>query len=299
MSPCPRCGASLQPARVGPVMLDGCDSCGGLWFDHEELTQLARAGGELLAAAEVTFEPSVGPAGGARGAMSCPRCSAALCPFEFRHTPGVTLDACPRCRGIWVDDQELAAIARRTAPTAAAASPQNVRERARRGVGFLLRLNCPNCGEANPADALVCWACGGVLQRRGGLLCPRCDGSLALTYADSTGLDVGTNLCLEHCGGCGGVWVGQAALSVLVDLPASWLQSWQDRLGGAPRGGAVHQERLLCPVCQVILDERAYAPDTAVYVDRCRRCRGTWLDTGELVLVRQVSIQQDVWGYSS
>jgi len=281
-------------------MLDGCDSCGGLWFDQDELAQLGRAGGDVLATAEVTFEPSLAPAGGVRGAMSCPRCSVALFPFEFRHTPGVTLDACPKCRGIWVDDQELAAIGRRTTPSAASAASPTVRETARRGAGFLLRVTCPSCQEDNPSDALVCWACGGVLQRRGGLLCPRCDGSLALTYPDTTGLDVGTNLCLEHCGGCGGVWADRASLTLLMDLPVSWLASWQDRLSGLGRSaGIAHHERLLCPVCQVILDERAYSPDAAVYVDRCRRCRGTWLDTGELVLVRQVSIEQDVWGHSS
>ena len=54
-------------------------------------------------------------------------------------------------------------------------------------------------------------------------------------------------------------------------------------------------EFLLCPLCQISLEERLFGERSDVYVDRCTACRGTWLDRGELVLVKRVSVEQDVW----
>jgi hypothetical protein len=42
------------------------------------------------------------------GAMTCPRCGAALTPRTFS---GVTLDACGSCHGVWLDAGELAMLA--------------------------------------------------------------------------------------------------------------------------------------------------------------------------------------------
>ena len=128
------------------------------------------------------------------------------------------------------------------------------------------------------------------------MLCPRCDSALHATLADATGLNLDTDPHVDHCHGCGGIWIDSGALSLLMDLPVPWLRSWEEKLEAIAAGApTIHEADLLCPVCQVALDERAYAADSSLYLDRCTCCRGTWLDRGELVVVRQISIQQDVW----
>lgn len=298
MSACPRCGSALSEQALGAIVVDGCDACGGLWFDANELGQLASAGQQTVAWAEQVFEPAAleeRPDGGGAG---CPKCGVPLYEFEFRHTPGVKLDACPQCRGIWVDDRELDAIAQRMAgPQQESGGPRPVRQKARQAVAFMQQFPCRRCEEPNPAGSLVCWACGTPLRgRRGAMLCPRCDNCLFCKPADISGLDLDIDAHVDHCEGCGGVWVGLEDLSSLMELSTGWLETWQETLSAMiQRDAPAHEHDILCPVCQVILDERAYGADSGVYVDRCRTCQGTWLDNGELVLIRRVSMQQDVW----
>src|SRR5687768_1689178 len=112
MKACPRCNASLTEAALGGISVDGCRGCGGIWFEHVELTVLARASADRLGELEDRFQPS--PADRKRQArMSCPTCAVELFEFEFKHSPGIRLDACPKCKGIWVDDGELEAIRKR------------------------------------------------------------------------------------------------------------------------------------------------------------------------------------------
>ena len=284
-------------------MVDGCDQCGGVWFDVNELGALAQAGKATIGWAEQLFEPGAEPL--EVDEARCPKCGVALYEFEFKHTPGITLDACPRCRGIWVDDGELEAMAARMPVKQAGETErrgsgdpqaQRLRERTRMAAGVLQQFPCPGCGEQNPTSALACWKCGAALRgRRGAMLCPRCDGPLCCKPADVSDLDVG-EARVDHCEDCGGVWVDLDAFSVLMTLPATFLEQWQAHLLAAARAAAIDRaHRLLCPVCQITLEERIFGEKSGVYVDRCTACQGTWLDRGELVMVKRVSVQQDVW----
>ena len=293
MSTCPRCSSVLREQTVGSLVVDGCDQCGGVWFDVNELGALALGGKQSVGWAEQLFEPPPSDHQVVVEEARCPKCGVPLYEFEFKHTSGVRLNACPRCKGIWVDDRELEAIAQRMPVRQA---PRDTRHRARAAVGLMQRFPCPACEEANPASALVCWKCGAALRgRRGALMCPRCDNCLCEKPADLSNLDVG-DARVDHCEDCGGVWVDVEALASLMTLPATWLEEWQAHLLAASRGRApAHLEHLLCPVCQISLEERLFGEQSNVYVDRCTACRGTWLDRGELVLVKRVSIRQDVW----
>lgn len=301
---CPRCPAPLQQHAFGPVVVDGCDQCGGLWFDPHELAQLAAGGREAVLAAEAVFPPPGLAATPADQAGMCPKCQVALYEFQFPHTPEVTLDACPQCRGIWVDDRELEAIARRLAPTTAPAPPAApgprppLRQRARQVASFIQRVPCPKCGELNYREARSCWACAETLVPRGSKLCPRCDNSLRYLTAEDLMLDPVPHL--EHCAGCGGLWVEHGPLAQLLGLEIRLLQRWQDLLAAEVAGGAGDRKtQIICPSCQLVLSDRPYAEDDSVHVDHCVACRGTWLDNGELTLIKRVSIAKDVWGGSS
>jgi len=276
---------------VGALVVEGCDQCGGVWFDVNELGALAQAGKATVGWAEQLFEASTEPL--EVDEALCPQCGVALYPFEFKHTPGITLDACPRCRGIWVDDRELEALAARMQAKGPAADP---RQRTRTAAAVLQQFPCPACGEQNPTTALGCWKCGAALRgRRGAMLCPRCDGPLCRKPADLSDLDVG-EAQVDHCEDCGGVWVDLDALTMLMTLPATFLEQWQAQLLASARAAAIDRaHKLLCPVCQIPLEEQLFGEKSELYVDRCTACRGTWLDRGELVMVKRVSLQQDVW----
>ena len=165
MMVCPRCGSDLKAEMIGRTQVEGCDSCGGLWFDAMELQRVARGGREAVSDAEEIFEPP--PAGAERqlAEAMCPRCNVELYEFEMRHSAGITLDACPQCKGIWVDDQELEAIAERMKPSVGARSEKpTVRRRARCTLSFMQRVVCHECGEENYGTSLSCWACGTTLH---------------------------------------------------------------------------------------------------------------------------------------
>jgi Zn-finger nucleic acid-binding protein len=277
-----------------------------VWFDANELGALAQTGQAAVGWAEQLFEPGVATEEVKAEGGLCPKCGIALYPFEFKHTPGVKLDGCPECRGIWVDDRELETIAvrmlerqkatERRGPGEPQAQRQGLRRRARSAVGLMQRFPCPACGEENPTSSLICWKCGTALRgKRGALMCPRCDCYLCSKPADLTDLDVG-DARVDHCEDCGGIWLDLDALSVLVTLSMDWLERWQHHLVAACRHThAGHADHLLCPVCQISLEERIFGEQTDLYVDRCTACRGTWLDRGELVLVKRISVEQDVW----
>src|SRR5579871_1123745 len=98
---CPRCNGILTERTFGHETLDGCTCCGGLWFDYQELNALTRDPDTGLMEVERAFQPNLG-ANHTDGAMRCPKCNDALYGFCFPHTPNVALNACPRCKGIWL-----------------------------------------------------------------------------------------------------------------------------------------------------------------------------------------------------
>src|SRR5262245_6555551 len=102
---CPRCGTGLEETEVGALRVDGCNGCGGVWFDNKELGAIAQSQSAELKALEERFLP--GAAVTVAGEMNCPVCEVLLFEFEFKHSPGIKLDACPQCRGIWADEGEL------------------------------------------------------------------------------------------------------------------------------------------------------------------------------------------------
>jgi Zn-finger nucleic acid-binding protein len=272
--------------------VEGCRGCGGIWFEHVELTVLARANAARLGELEERFQPS--PADRKRQTrMSCPTCSVDLFEFEFKHAPGIRLDGCPNCKGIWVDDGELQAIQERllrpaataapAPPSPPPASPGATRQRARQALGIISRVDCPDCREANPAASLLCWACGSNLEGRGNLLCPHCDQPLAGRT------DLGVRY--DACSHCGGLWLDKGELAQLLQHPAEKVEQLEKQLAAAAGDAPVVPEgdaALLCPACAVPIRTRQYAIDTGIYMDRCDQCRGIWVDSGELTRIVKV-----------
>jgi Zn-finger nucleic acid-binding protein len=125
---CPVClGAALESFRPDPkqaLELDTCRRCGGVWSDAGEVPRLRTLRPEAVWQA-VTLRPEAFrmkchechasfdrnqkncPACGWENRLACPSCKAKL---QVMEQGGLRLDACTRCRGVWFDNVELAAV---------------------------------------------------------------------------------------------------------------------------------------------------------------------------------------------
>ena len=101
---CPRCAVALQETRGVESAVQGCDSCGGVWVDHETLGRL----GQNLRDAKV-LASRVAIRGRARvldhREIGCPVCTTTL---HRARVPGtdVDVDYCA-AHGTWLDWGEI------------------------------------------------------------------------------------------------------------------------------------------------------------------------------------------------
>ena len=109
---CPSCDRELTRWTSPSLEVDVCDGgCGGIWFDHYELSKLDEAaeaaGAELL---DVPRDPALQVDLDRR--RLCPKCTDGV--VMMRHFTSVerlvTIDECPECGGVWLDPGELRGI---------------------------------------------------------------------------------------------------------------------------------------------------------------------------------------------
>jgi len=112
---CPRCTKVLEPLVVEGVTVEGCHGCGGAWFDRGELDEVAKHDHTALARIDRAFLPQRGQPPAPYSSMRCPVCLDRLESFEFKSFPGVKMDGCHKCRGVWADHGDLTQIAKRIA----------------------------------------------------------------------------------------------------------------------------------------------------------------------------------------
>jgi Zn-finger nucleic acid-binding protein len=96
---------------VGDVAIDVCrDGCGGIWFDHGELKKLkTRRALTIAELDELTFTPAVSV--DLKPRRHCPKCANSVLMRHFSSpTRAVTVDECPTCAGVWLDNGELQRI---------------------------------------------------------------------------------------------------------------------------------------------------------------------------------------------
>ena len=283
MKRCPRCGLGLNETEVGDVSVDGCIGCGGVWFDGKELSAVAQAGSGNLKSLEKRFWPGVAGVELSEKAL-CPSCGIPLAAFEFPHAPGVKLDGCRECKGIWVDEGELASLRERLGHRVEAPAParEDVRAHARDAIGILAQIECSGCRQMNPAASSNCWACGIRLPGARGVLCPRCDRPLQGAVRFGTRID--------HCGFCGGVWLDGGELTVLLAQPIDSLRRLDEELhANAGFRGRDGHGMLVCPVCRATLEQKPFASAGGALLDSCMYCRGVWADAGEFARIAEAA----------
>jgi len=109
---CPACRKIYLKPQVDPetnLEIDTCPKCYGLWFDAEELSKFFKSSNlkrKFFLPEEVAPAQSVGIVMTTR-ARRCPRCQNTLTEKLFAD---VSVDICPNCQGVWLDDGELQRI---------------------------------------------------------------------------------------------------------------------------------------------------------------------------------------------
>jgi uncharacterized protein len=109
---CPACQHPLSAVRLAGIEVDGCDHCGGVWFDRGEIQQLGSWPAALEAIGQHFSGRTVPQTPAER---CCPDCQRELEPFQFESLRGIELDRCPGCAGVWLDAGEAQEIADRLA----------------------------------------------------------------------------------------------------------------------------------------------------------------------------------------
>ena len=101
---CPKCKSeTLADFKIDDLDVNRCASCDGIWFDAHELTELL---------AEDAKEVALLRRGSLREELDgkkgfCPRDAGELLRVYSAVDKTVIIDACPECRGIWLDGGEF------------------------------------------------------------------------------------------------------------------------------------------------------------------------------------------------
>lgn len=302
--PCPKCGATLAYVSREGQLLEVCTACRGVWFDPGELTLL------------IEVYRKVDDVGGEPSGASCPRCRAGLLEVAFPGT-AVLVDRCPDCQGIWLDGGELEALKTCLRDVVSRADESGEEPAVGRRALVLIadaelaaerRGTCPKCEAGlwylrrDGSTIEQCSACGGMWLDAGELTAAlgvyrRVD-SLHGAPAGATclrdGVELrevefpGTQVKVDVCPECAGVWLDRGELEALRDALGHLVPPERDlneRARELALEAAPPEERG-CPRCAGALTPE---PLRGVKAERCAGCGGTWLDAGLLSICLGVS----------
>ncbi len=107
---CPVCKKPLKQTTSKGVRVDECESCKGIWFDEGELRSARDNADKYLRWLDfVIFEEKPGKYSISDSNRQCIRCGEKLRTLTFMQSK-VVIDACPKCKGIWLDNKEFEKI---------------------------------------------------------------------------------------------------------------------------------------------------------------------------------------------
>jgi len=91
---------------------------------------------------------------------------------------------------------------------------------------------------------------------------------------------------VDRCPSCDGVWLQRRELEAIQDLRE---RDYSESLKGIDsvalsyeRARQSARTQVECPTCHVELHPEEYAYCSQIIIDRCGKCGGVWLDSGEL-----------------
>lgn len=107
--------------------------------------------------------------------------------------------------------------------------------------------------------------------------CPTCKQAMIVLELEQVEVD--------HCAGCGGIWLDGGELELLLENAVEahlLLQSFTS--------ARTPEKKRKCPICHRKMDKinAGHAAKDAVLLDRCPHNHGLWLDRGELQRVLEM-----------
>jgi Zn-finger nucleic acid-binding protein len=107
---CPACKSDMIVVEHERIELDHCVSCGGTWFDADELELLFASIGLADKQEHLKQLFSLPTHGVDERARRCPRCDRFMKKALASVEPRVVIDACVRGDGFWFDGQEFGQV---------------------------------------------------------------------------------------------------------------------------------------------------------------------------------------------
>jgi Zn-finger nucleic acid-binding protein len=93
-----------------------CSTCRGIWVSGEQfhaLAVLVAAEGQVQSSVKLTFKPRKALRPGPDNPIRvCPECTLGMREFNYAYDSNVFLDRCDKCKGIWLDPNEIIDIAK-------------------------------------------------------------------------------------------------------------------------------------------------------------------------------------------
>ena len=103
---CPKCNQQLTQIKINGAEVNRCDSCGGIWFDKDELKLIRDERDKNLSWLDFDLWNNKDNLSASGKSINCPRDGKPLFKVKCGNTD-VTVDVCLECRGIWLDKNEL------------------------------------------------------------------------------------------------------------------------------------------------------------------------------------------------
>jgi Zn-finger nucleic acid-binding protein len=98
------------------IEFDICGDCRGIWVSGEQFHKLAvlvASEGQVESSAKLTFKPRKALKPHPDNAVRvCPECTLAMREFNYAYDSNIFLDRCDKCKGIWLDPNEIIDIAK-------------------------------------------------------------------------------------------------------------------------------------------------------------------------------------------
>ncbi len=109
MKKCPKCDIDLKTNNSGPIEVEECEQCKGIWFDKNELRQCKDVEETDLNWLDFEIWKHQEQFKSKNSAFKCPTCDKSMVRLNYGDT-SVEIDYCPSCQGTWLEEGEFIKI---------------------------------------------------------------------------------------------------------------------------------------------------------------------------------------------
>jgi len=106
---CPKCNGELESRTLDDVQVHECTQCHGVWFEQNALRRAKDEANADLRWMDFDIWKDHDQFQINEHSLLCPSCQVKMAAIQYGSTQ-VTVDACPKCHGIWLDKGEFEQI---------------------------------------------------------------------------------------------------------------------------------------------------------------------------------------------